>query len=615
MIFAVKKSGAIASAILALSVLTATGAIAADEGWNPFRDRDAVPPKREQRPTDRDRARPADRSSTYEPTPSDNSGLPINSGLNASDRGYTDPASPRLPNDTAVRSKELPPISPPASTPAGKAESWQGMTAETLTAHLRGLKHPSKSWSLRPTWLQLLTNMAAQPEPEMVAALADALFDSGAFRESLRVATSAGPAASVPVKLKAARAQIALGDIDDGCAAIKQAASQPTALSADARAIAIIYAGYCAARSGQPSGATLAAQLAKEAGVDAPQTLTILDRVGAGSPGGADNATGLSLIDVRLLQLLPGALTAGHVSKASLPAVVALAIDPNAPPNLRIAAAEAAAGASALSSDDLNEAYATAEKLRVNDPETDATRRARLWLTIGRERAMYQRTRDIRTFLDSAKRAGHPVAALRLVATVLHQIKRVAEIGWFAETAIEAAIASGKLVVARDWIAFAATLDETPAKRLRHWLALVDMADPQSSRSRGRDLDAVERLARAGRFRERDLHRLATVLDALNYNVPIGLWDTANRAKQPSDGHLPKTGVLRELANASQARQSARTVLLALQTIGPNGAEGAHMLALGDSVRALKRVGLEADARRLAVEAVFTSWPRTGLDQ
>ena len=40
----------------------------------------------------------------------------------------------------------------------------------------------------------------------------------------------------------------------------------------------------------------------------------------------------------------------------------------------------------------------------------------------------------------------------------------------------------------------------------------------------------------------------------------------------------------------------------------------AHMIALGDSIRALKRAGLEADARRLALEAVFAAWPRTAVN-
>ena len=42
----------------------------------------------------------------------------------------------------------------------------------------------------------------------------------------------------------------------------------------------------------------------------------------------------------------------------------------------------------------------------------------------------------------------------------------------------------------------------------------------------------------------------------------------------------------------------------------PDGPEGANILALGDSIRALKRVGLEADARRMGLEALLPVWPR-----
>jgi len=100
------------------------------------------------------------------------------------------------------------------------------------------------------------------------------------------------------------------------------------------------------------------------------------------------------------------------------------------------------------------------------------------------------------------------------------------------------------------------------------------------------------------------------VLDALNYQVPIALWNAANASPQPKGGHLPKTGVLRELADAAKSRQLGPTVLLTAATIGAEGPGGANILALGDAIRALKRVGRETEARRLAFEALFDIWPR-----
>jgi hypothetical protein len=88
------------------------------------------------------------------------------------------------------------------------------------------------------------------------------------------------------------------------------------------------------------------------------------------------------------------------------------------------------------------------------------------------------------------------------------------------------------------------------------------------------------------------------------------LWEMASKTPQPNHGHLPETGVLTELLDASKKRDFGRTLLLALHTLGPGGAETAHIIALGDAIRALKRAGLESDARRLAFEALFPSWPR-----
>ena len=51
--------------------------------------------------------------------------------------------------------------------------------------------------------------------------------------------------------------------------------------------------------------------------------------------------------------------------------------------------------------------------------------------------------------------------------------------------------------------------------------------------------------------------------------------------------------------------------MLALEALGPDGPEGAASPALAEVLRALKRAGLEADARRLALEALFMAWPRT----
>ena len=142
----------------------------------------------------------------------------------------------------------------------------------------------------------------------------------------------------------------------------------------------------------------------------------------------------------------------------------------------------------------------------------------------------------------------------------------VAGTGMLAEPAVEIALAVGRVTRrARRWA-------ETSAS-LQHWLALIDVADPQR-RGGPAGLAHVEELAARGRLGGETLHRLATVLDALDIDVPAGIWDAASRTPQPAAGYLPETGVLAELAQSAKRKDTGRTILLAMRALGPDGAGG-----------------------------------------
>jgi hypothetical protein len=210
--------------------------------------------------------------------------------------------------------------------------------------------------------------------------------------------------------------------------------------------------------------------------------------------------------------------------------------------------------------------------------------------------------------LDEGRRTGLYLQTAQLLGPVIDGLQPTPEIGWFGETAIEINLAAGRYAAARRWVEAADRFDRGGS--LRHWLVLADLVDPAWQGQRGEALAEAEQLAVRGRFDRDLLHRLATVLDALDYQIPIPLWQEASRTPQPAGGHLPETGTLSQLADAAKQRQAARTVLLSLETIGPNAADGAHIISLGDTIRALRRAGLEPDARRLALEAVLAGWPR-----
>ncbi|MGI9568971.1 MAG: hypothetical protein ACR2PH_04350, partial [Desulfobulbia bacterium] len=106
------------------------------------------------------------------------------------------------------------------------------------------------------------------------------------------------------------------------------------------------------------------------------------------------------------------------------------------------------------------------------------------------------------------------------------------------------------------------------------------------------------------------LHRLISVLDALNYKISIPLWDIASRNPQPTRGYLPETGHLSHLMGAANRGESEKTMFMAILALGPKGPADTHIIALSDSIRALVLAGFPAEARQVAFEALIDQWPR-----
>jgi hypothetical protein len=140
------------------------------------------------------------------------------------------------------------------------------------------------------------------------------------------------------------------------------------------------------------------------------------------------------------------------------------------------------------------------------------------------------------------------------------------------------------------------------------FLLARDETAPAELRAEAALREGVE-LAMKGGLPPALLHRLVTVLDGLDYDVPIPLWDEAGKTPQPGDGDLPAIGALTGLKQAADAGEVGCTVLMVAAVLGPNGAKGAHLIALGDSLHALKCIGLDAEARRLGFEALYAHWP------
>lgn len=620
---------ALLAAVLAVTSAPSTSARAQD-GWTPFPEPEQRRPARA-----RDQAPPED----GRPPPL----APMNGQLGRPDgpRGpaatgrdamIREPLPPLDERSRAVDRGELAPVM--AGDGSGLPyELWRGLDAEKVEALFASLDIPPRSPALAALWRRLVTaeiglGGAGDGSAQLTALRVEALTRSGLIKEAGEaVARLPGGPADALAAVLTARSEIALGRRETACEAIRSGAtaSIPSALKGDA----ILISGYCAVSGGNAAAAALTADLAREHGSETGAGLVALDALASGGRPDLTAVKRISPLDYRLIVLAGGADPGLVVEKATPAALAAITLDASADSDLRLAAGEAALRLNAIAPGELAALYRSRPAAEAQDaPSASAPasrapgpqRRADLYNAASAERTPLKKVRLIRAFLDDARRAGLYLPALEMMGGASETLAPVAEIGWFAETAIEIALAAGQYDRARAWIRFAASVDRAQLDGepgpLDHWLALADIAEPRAaggrraSHSSAETLASVETLALRGKFASDLLHRLATVLDALDTNVPIPLWEAASRTPQPAGGHLPETGVLSELLDASRKKELGRTVLVAMKALGPMGAEGAHMIALGDSIRALKRAGLESDARRLGFEALFASWPR-----
>ncbi len=532
--------------------------------------------------------------------------------------------------------EELAPVAASDSTglPLGL---WRGLDLVAIEGLFGSLEIPPRSPAIASLWRRLITSDAmpsggGNTDSRFLALRVEALTRSGLLKEAGDVAATMPGGSDEPLAaLLTARNEVSLGRRETACDAIK-AARFSTGLPKTLKTDAILIGGFCAVTSGNAAAAAHTAELLREEGAEGSAGLVAFDALAAGEKPDIRAVKRISPVEYRLIELAGGVDQSTIFEKAAPGIVAAMTQDRSIGAERRTVAGEAAIKLNAISPLELAAIYRQARvgesadallpraskasvPAKVDTARVGLTSRVELFNAAEAERTPLKKVRLIRAFLDDSRRAGLYLPALEMIATAAAKVTPAAEIGWFAETAIEVALAAKDYERARTWVRFAAGSDpvgsDAASGPLGHWLALADIADSTRPAGGAESLATVEELALRGRFGADLLHRLAAVLDALDYNVPIPLWEAASRTPQPAGGHLPETGVLSELLDASKKKEFAHTVLIAMKALGPSGAEGAHMIALGDSIRALKRSGLEPDARRLGFEALFASWPRS----
>ena len=271
--------------------LPGTPGAQADDVWNPFStepETSRPPPRKKQAVTEppqpylppMDAAGSAGRS----PSPPGTYGTPYGAPSDAPQpydatrsadaqrpRGPLAPSAPVPERDRAVDRGDLAPVMAPDGS-GMPMELWQGIDLATFEQLVARLEIPPRSPALHALWRRLVTSESAPPSgaqgnAKFDALRAEVLFRSGLLKEMSAALAKVPNAAADPVLAPiVARAEIALGNREKGCAVAKGFGVAKPDVPKILRAEGLMMLGYCVAANGNPAGAGLAADVARDEG-------------------------------------------------------------------------------------------------------------------------------------------------------------------------------------------------------------------------------------------------------------------------------------------------------------------------------------------------------------
>ena len=407
---------------------------------------------------------------------------------------------------------------------------------------------------------------------------------------------------------------------------------------------------FCQALSGEHDRAVLGVDLMREQGMDADSVFFKL--VGSllgeweGKIDSLSDPTALQLAIARAGNLrLPG-----DVTQTRNPALLAaIAISPNADPEIRLAAAEKAESAGTLSTESLRQIYASIE---FTSEELESALTTAEAIDGPRGRALLLRTAQVQdvptaqaevllAFLASARDSGLYETAAYVIAPTLVEMAPAAELIWFAEEAGRVLIFTGALEQAMGWYDLAAQesagIPEAGQAKARLW-PLILISDPEeptpldgamteawmkqdavvSPTPQEGGVEFPAAAANAGPEAEYRVDMLLGLLDAVGNPVDISIWEgrtqqaavigdnTLENVSLPAPA-LPSPVLWYGLRVAAEELRLGETILFALVSLGHDGLDRVNPITMNEVISRLRLVGLDTESRALALEAAIAA--------
>jgi len=513
---------------------------------------------------------------------------------------------------------------------------WAGTDRRTVEQHINRVPGPTNSPVLGDLSRRLLLTAARPPRgpsdgQSLLALRLQRLNAGGRSNDVVRLLARAGVSSPSPAASQEfAEAALATGDRDAACKLLAGLPVGGDPGSDPIAAFALKLSIFCQITGGRTAAANLTIDLAREQGLNAPLFLSL---AAAATDGLKLDAPEPRIIDPLILRMMEAAgrdLPSDAIGKLAPSVLVSVAEDGSIDPELRIAAAEQAAALGLLDGDQIAAAYLSVPYTREDvagvrlgvEPVSPYRRRALFHQAVLDERVPAGRA-DLLAMLFFREAGGEAYpATLAAHRGSLASVPPSNVLMLFAPMAVQAFVQGGDRVRAGMWLSVleGSAAGTRQVRELRAVLRLIDpstVARPPIALSGDVDSDArpvapipafvqpaLDDLAAGGAPRAFAALEIV-LLDALGLQLPPPVWDALLVSGGLPGSDVAPLAVTNRLKLASDQRRVGETVLLSLAALSEAGPSKAHPQTLSEIVRALRKVGLEREARSLAAEALI----------
>jgi hypothetical protein len=484
---------------------------------------------------------------------------------------------------------------------------WRG-TPRNFVAAALPLLRPSSSAVVQDLARRLLLSNAASPagpdvadRPSLAAERLDRLMALGDVEGAVAMMDQL-PADATGDGMDETRVELrfAAGDRDGACKAINDGIARYQSAWWQRALIA------CQALGGNGAEASLGLSVLREqkAPPDAPFDV-LIDMLG-GQPHkigkiGEPTPMRLTLLAAAKQPLPPAVLAA-----AGPAALLAYARSDDLPAEARLAAAERAALLGAMKPEALGDIYKQVQvkpeeqmaALKDGKLPEDAKGRAILYQAARSAAPSDTRAAAITAFLAGARKQGMFPLAARLMLPALGELGPADPSSPVAADAARALLVTGDAGGARGWI------DAAGSKSLVLLHRIATEPAEQSEDAAALLRDTIAELAnRDGGAAQAQAEVLLALLAA--FDEPLGALDWAPLMTPPHDAKLPGAALWIDQQQAVNGKRLGEAVLATILLLNAAEPLSQEPMLLGRAITGLRTVGLEADARALAVEAAI----------